>query len=185
MVLTCALAVVAEDVTFLANRRHWEQLPTSTLMQLGNDFILAGLYGCHINACFRLQSKEACLLNIFVQVGRVQEGLGRDAAMIQTGATQSFFFDQCRFHTRLRGIERGLIASRPRADDDQIIFFHTNLCLYRIADPVRKIRLKGQSSGQVFSPESLSYNGLLHPGGEFRIHSIRKKLRFPDPTFVD
>ena len=39
MVLTCALAVVAEDVTFLAHRRHWEQLPTSTLMQLGNDFI--------------------------------------------------------------------------------------------------------------------------------------------------
>lgn len=39
VMLACALAVMAEDVTFLSNRRHWEQLPTSTLMQMGNAFI--------------------------------------------------------------------------------------------------------------------------------------------------
>ena len=39
VMLACALAVMAEDVTFMTNRRHWEQLPTSTLMQMGNAFI--------------------------------------------------------------------------------------------------------------------------------------------------
>lgn len=39
VLLVCALAVVAEDVTFLNNRRQWEKLPTATLMQMGNDFI--------------------------------------------------------------------------------------------------------------------------------------------------
>ncbi len=39
MLLVCALAVVAEDVTFLNNRRQWEKLPTATLMQLGKDFM--------------------------------------------------------------------------------------------------------------------------------------------------
>lgn len=39
VVLVCALAVVAEDVTFLNNRRQWEQLPTATLMHMGNDFM--------------------------------------------------------------------------------------------------------------------------------------------------
>lgn len=39
VVLVCALAVLAGDVTFLNNRRQWEKLPTATLMQMGNDFI--------------------------------------------------------------------------------------------------------------------------------------------------
>lgn len=39
VVLVCALAVVAEDVTFLNNLRQWEQLPTATLMHMGNDFM--------------------------------------------------------------------------------------------------------------------------------------------------
>lgn len=39
VVLVCVLAVVAEDVTFLNNRRQWEQLPTATLMHMGNDFM--------------------------------------------------------------------------------------------------------------------------------------------------
>lgn len=39
MLLVCALAVVAGDVTFLNNRRQWEKLPTATLMQMGTEFI--------------------------------------------------------------------------------------------------------------------------------------------------
>ena len=39
ILLLCALAVMAEDVTFMSNRRHWEKLPTATLMKMGNDFI--------------------------------------------------------------------------------------------------------------------------------------------------
>lgn len=39
VLLVCALAVVAEDVTFLNNRRQWEKLPTATLMQMGKDFM--------------------------------------------------------------------------------------------------------------------------------------------------
>ncbi len=39
VVLVCALAVLAEDVTFLTNRRQWEKLPTATLMQMGSIFM--------------------------------------------------------------------------------------------------------------------------------------------------
>lgn len=39
MMLVCALAVLAEDVTFLTNRRQWEKLPTATLMQMGSIFM--------------------------------------------------------------------------------------------------------------------------------------------------
>lgn len=39
ILLLCALAVVAEDVTFMSNRRQWEKLPTATLMKMGNDFM--------------------------------------------------------------------------------------------------------------------------------------------------
>ncbi len=39
VVLVCALAVFAEDMTFMTNRRQWEKLPTATLMQMGNDFM--------------------------------------------------------------------------------------------------------------------------------------------------
>lgn len=39
VVLVCALAVLAEDVTFMTNRRQWEKLSTATLMQMGNDFM--------------------------------------------------------------------------------------------------------------------------------------------------
>ena len=39
VVLACALAVVAGEVTFLNNRRQWEKLPTATLMQMGTEFI--------------------------------------------------------------------------------------------------------------------------------------------------
>ena len=39
ILLLCALAVMAEDVTFMTNRRQWEKLPTATLMHMGNDFM--------------------------------------------------------------------------------------------------------------------------------------------------
>ncbi len=39
MVLVATLAVMAEDVTFLNNRRQWEALPTLQLMQMGGDFM--------------------------------------------------------------------------------------------------------------------------------------------------
>ena len=39
MMLVCALAVLAEDVTFMTNRRQWEKLPTATLMQMGSIFM--------------------------------------------------------------------------------------------------------------------------------------------------
>lgn len=38
ILLLCALAVMAEDVTFMSNRRHWEKLPTATLMKMGCDY---------------------------------------------------------------------------------------------------------------------------------------------------
>jgi len=43
MLLVCLLAVAAEDVTLLGNRRQWEQLPTATLMQMGHQFECKGL----------------------------------------------------------------------------------------------------------------------------------------------
>ena len=39
ILLVCALAVMAEDVTFMTNRRQWEKLPTATLMQMGGRFL--------------------------------------------------------------------------------------------------------------------------------------------------
>lgn len=39
MMLVCALAVLAEDVTFMTNRRQWEKLPTLTLMNMGGRFL--------------------------------------------------------------------------------------------------------------------------------------------------
>ncbi len=39
ILLLCALAVMAEDVTFMSNRRQWEKLPTATLMQMGSIFM--------------------------------------------------------------------------------------------------------------------------------------------------
>ena len=38
ILLLCALAVMAEDVTFMTNRRHWEKLPTSQLFIMGEDY---------------------------------------------------------------------------------------------------------------------------------------------------
>lgn len=39
ILLVCALAVMAEDVTFMSNRRQWEKLPTATLMRMGGRFL--------------------------------------------------------------------------------------------------------------------------------------------------
>ena len=39
IVLVATLAVMAEDLVFLNNRRQWEKLPTTELMQRGNDFM--------------------------------------------------------------------------------------------------------------------------------------------------
>ena len=39
ILLLCALAVMAEDVTFMSNRRHWEKLPTATLMKMGGKYL--------------------------------------------------------------------------------------------------------------------------------------------------
>lgn len=39
ILLVYALAVMAEDVTFMSNRRHWEKLPTATLMKMGVNFM--------------------------------------------------------------------------------------------------------------------------------------------------
>lgn len=38
MLVLAAIAVMAEDVTFLNNRRQWEQLPTATLNRMGFNF---------------------------------------------------------------------------------------------------------------------------------------------------
>lgn len=38
VLLVCSLAVAAEDITFMNNRRQWEQLPTGALMQMGHQF---------------------------------------------------------------------------------------------------------------------------------------------------
>ena len=39
ILVLCSLAVMAEDVVFMNNRRQWEKLPTAELMKKGNDFI--------------------------------------------------------------------------------------------------------------------------------------------------
>ena len=39
MALVATLVMMAEDVTFLNNRRQWEKLPAATLMKMGNDYI--------------------------------------------------------------------------------------------------------------------------------------------------
>ena len=39
VLLLSTLAVMAEDVTFMTNRRQWERLPTATLLQLGDNFL--------------------------------------------------------------------------------------------------------------------------------------------------
>lgn len=38
-IFICSIFVMAEDVTFMTNRRQWEKLPTATLMKMGNDFM--------------------------------------------------------------------------------------------------------------------------------------------------
>lgn len=39
ILLLCSLAAMAEDVTFMTNRRQWEKLPTLTLMNMGGRFL--------------------------------------------------------------------------------------------------------------------------------------------------
>ena len=39
ILLLGSLAVMAEDVTFMSNRRHWEKLPTATLMKMGGNYL--------------------------------------------------------------------------------------------------------------------------------------------------
>ena len=41
ILVLCSLAVTAEDVTFMNNRRQWEKLPSTTLLQMGRVFVLA------------------------------------------------------------------------------------------------------------------------------------------------
>ncbi len=41
LVLVYALVAMAEDVTFMNNRRQWEKLPSTTLLQMGRVFVLA------------------------------------------------------------------------------------------------------------------------------------------------
>lgn len=43
MMLVATLAVMADDVTFLNNRRQWEKLPSATLIQKGRDFMMKNL----------------------------------------------------------------------------------------------------------------------------------------------
>ncbi len=43
ILLVCALAVMAEDVTFMTNRRQWEKLPSETLMRMAKQFELKDL----------------------------------------------------------------------------------------------------------------------------------------------
>lgn len=40
LILVCSLAVTAEDVTFMNNRRQWEELPSETLMRMAKQFEL-------------------------------------------------------------------------------------------------------------------------------------------------
>ncbi len=39
ILLLGSLAVMAEDVTFMSNRRHWEKLPSETLMKMGGNYL--------------------------------------------------------------------------------------------------------------------------------------------------
>lgn len=38
LLLICSITVLAEDVTFMSNRRHWEKLPSHTLLKMGDRF---------------------------------------------------------------------------------------------------------------------------------------------------
>lgn len=94
MLLVCALAVVAGDVTFLNNRRQWEKLPTATLMQMGHQFehkglpdsmflcfsIVANRYGSHATQGKEL---EQCVSAIH-DIGVMYTGVYYDAFKAHT-----------------------------------------------------------------------------------------------------
>ena len=57
-----------------------------------------------------------------VVVGRLQQGLGRDAPDVQAGAAQgAAFLDDGRLEAQLRRPDGGDVAARAAADDDQVI----------------------------------------------------------------
>ena len=57
-------------------------------------------------------------------LSRMQQGLGRDASAMQTGAADRVLIDQDDRQPQLCGTDRGGVSARAAAEDDDICFGH-------------------------------------------------------------
>jgi hypothetical protein len=61
------------------------------------------------------------LLDLLVELRALEQGLGGDAAPVQTGAARALHFDAGHFFAQLSGANRARVARRAAADDDEVV----------------------------------------------------------------
>ena len=87
---------------------------------LGHDAVLAALHKRHIQAW--IVAVDALFLRIFEvlpHIGAMQQGLGRNAADMETGTPElRVLFDDRRLQTILPGADGSRVSARSAADDD-------------------------------------------------------------------
>src|SRR5204863_4474869 len=83
---------------------------------------LALLHGRQVEGDLRLDAVGSEVLARVLEVlARIEQRLARDAAHVQADATQDrVLLDARGLEAELRGTDRGRVAARARADDDQV-----------------------------------------------------------------
>jgi hypothetical protein len=92
------------------------------LVEAGDHVVLVGVDPAHVDA--RQRALHAELLSLARGVGdlgRVQEGLGGDAAAVQAGAADLVLLHQRDRQAELGGAERAGVPARARAEDDDVV----------------------------------------------------------------
>ncbi len=91
------------------------------LVEAGDDAVLVGVHGGHVDALER--GAHAVLLALAGRVGdlgRVQQGLGRDAAVVQAGPADLAGLDQGHGQSELRGAQGSGVSAAPSTQDHDV-----------------------------------------------------------------
>ena len=93
------------------------------LVRLADDLLLVLQRRRHVEADLaRGHADVGAVAGLLEEVGRVEEGLGRDAAPERADAAQPrLLLDDEDRHAELRGPDRGDVAAGARADDDEVV----------------------------------------------------------------
>ncbi len=96
--------------------------PGQPLVEAGDDAVLVGVDRCHVDAVERrLDAELLTFAGGVSDLGRVQQRLGGDAALVQAGATELALLDQHDVEAELGGAQGAGIATAATAEDHDVV----------------------------------------------------------------